>query len=209
MNGYSGTGEVSIPLAKKGHTVVGVDPSAEMVRAASAKGSSASFVSSYIEEFSTDHKFDLFVAANSIHWPDWSLMFPLLKSISKEHAKLAIVTGGDLVLEDIKEKVLNIVKNYSTTQNFKPYSIVDMLIEQGYISNANITELPVESISQSVSDYVASFHARNGFSLDRMSAEQANAFDNEIISVLARNGYGSVVTGQVRFKVTVADIQIP
>lgn len=205
----SGTGEVSIPLSQNGHTVIGVDPSAEMVRAANKKGSSANFVNSYIEDFSTDQKFDLFVAANSIHWPDWNVMFPLLKSISKEHSKLAIVTGGDLVLEEIQEQILDVVKTYSTTQNFKPYSIVDMLIEQKYISNLEINELPAEVVSQSVSEYVASFHARNGFSLERMPPEQAQAFDSEINSVLDRNGYGNEVTGNVRFKVTVADIGTP
>jgi hypothetical protein len=35
------------------------------------------------------------------------------------------------------------------------------------------------AFTQSVADYVESFHARNGFSRDRMSPEAAAAFDRE------------------------------
>ena len=131
----SGTGEVSIPLSERGHVVVGVDPSAEMVSAAESKGPAVTFVNSYIEEFASNQKFDLFVAANSIHWPDWEVMFPLLKSLSKEKTKLAIVTGGDLIVSEIQELIVETVKSFSTTKDFKPYSVVDFLREQGYISN--------------------------------------------------------------------------
>ena len=205
----SGTGEVSIPLALKGYCVTGVDPSAEMVKAARAKApaeASVDFVHSYIEQFKTEQKFDLFVAANSIHWPDWSVMFPLLNQLSNPGAKLAIVTGGDLIIEGIENQIIDIVKRYSTTKNFKPYSVIEMLSEQGYIENLNIVNLPAETLTQSTHDYILSFHARNGFSLDRMNVNQAAAFDSELEALLGDNGYGEQVTGQVKFVVTFAEI---
>ncbi|EAR10638.1 class I SAM-dependent DNA methyltransferase [Reinekea blandensis] len=205
----SGTGEVSIPLADKGHSVIGVDPSAAMVKAARAKGSTAEFVNSYIEEFSSNQRFDLLVAANSIHWPDWSVTFPLLKRLAKPHTKLAIVTGGDLVVEGIKDDILQIIQKYSTTRNFKPYSIVKLLQEQGFISNVTAIDLPGEALTQHIDEYVASFHARNGFSLERMDTDQARAFGTDIRQVLTDYGFENEVTGNVFYSVTFADIESP
>ena len=136
-------------------------------------------------------------------------MFPLLKKLAKSPTKLAIVTGGDLVIGDLQEDILKVVKTYSTTRNFKPYSIVKLLQERGYIANPKAIELPGEALSQRSDDYVASFHARNGFSLDRMTADQATAFGAGIRKVLTDNGFESEVTGQVFFEVTFADIKTP
>lgn len=205
----SGTGEVSIPLADKGHRVIGVDPSLEMVKTATAKNSSVEFVRSYLEDFTTDTHFDLFVAANSIHWLDWSVTFPLLKSMARKHSRLAIVTGGDLVVDDIQKDLVGLIKQFSSTRNFKAYSIVDMLSEQGYIGNVNEQVMPVATVEQSLNDYIASFHARNGFSLDRMGSDNARLFDQALMQTLIRSGYSENVVGTVHFKITLADILLP
>lgn len=202
----SGTGEVSIPLSLRGHSVVGVDPSKEMIRAAQLKNSNITFVNCYIEDYRSDSRFDLFVAANSIHWPDWSRLFPVLKGLSNSHTRLAIVTGGELVIDSIQPQILSIIRRYSTTQNFKPYSVVDLLKEQGYIQNTVIHRLPSVSVRQPVSEFIASFHARNGFSLDRMTKDQATDFRREMINLLNRNGFKTHVEGEVCFSVSVTDL---
>lgn len=202
----TGTGEVAIPLSELGHEVVGVDPSYEMIQAAKTKNSDVSFINSYIEEFESSKRFNLFVAANSIHWADWAIAFPVLKSVAHPGAKLAIVTGGDVAIEGLQNEILELVKTYSTTQNFKPYCVVTLLKEGGYIANPVTTNMPASAVSQQTEDYIASFHARNGFSLDRMKPHLAQAFDNELKDLLVEVGFSEQVTGQVTYSVTLADL---
>jgi 2-polyprenyl-3-methyl-5-hydroxy-6-metoxy-1,4-benzoquinol methylase len=205
----SGTGEISIPLSERGHAVVGVDPSKEMVKAAVAKGSKVNFVNSYVENFKSSKHFDLIIAANSIHWADWSRAFPLLKALSKPHTKLAIVTGGDLIVDDVQSEVIQLIQEYSTTKNFKPYSVVTMLEEADYIKDAVTQKMPTANVSQQLSDYIASFHARNGFSIERMGVDMASEFDHKLESLLRTNSYAKEVKGSVNFSVTLADIVLP
>ncbi len=205
----SGTGEISIPLSEKGHYVVGVDPSFEMTQVANDKNSNVLFVHSYIEDFISDSGFDLIVAANSIHWVDWTLAFPKFKSLAYKHTKIAIITGGDLVIAGLESDILDIIKKYSTTDNFKPYNVISMLENQRFIKNTNAYSFPVATVTQPISEYIASFHARNGFSIERMGVEKALRFDRELEAILlSRNILGSV-TGKVNFKLTLADIDIP
>jgi trans-aconitate methyltransferase len=201
-----GTGEVSIPLAELGHTVVGVDPSAAMIAAAKTKNASASFHNTYIEEFTSDLSFDLVVAANSIHWPDWSRAFPKLKSLLAPKGQIAIVTGGDLFVEAIQAELLTLIKTYSTTKNFQPYDVITMLSEHRYIVNETRYSMPPITMTQPIEDYIASFHARNGFSLDRMDRDEALAFDEAVRSLVHSAGFREVVKGDVSFTVTLAKL---
>ncbi|MFQ3232027.1 class I SAM-dependent methyltransferase [Reinekea sp.] len=202
----SGTGEISIPLSKQGHCVVGVDPSKAMVKAAVAKGSKVSFVNAYIEQFESDVTFDLIVAANSIHWADWDKTFPLLKGLSKPQTKMAIVTGGDLIVDTINSEVIQLIQAYSTTKNFKPYSVVTILEDAGHIKNTVTQTMPIVEVTQKTTEYIASYHARNGFSVERMGEKLAKEFDNKLESLLQANGFPETVTGTVTFCVTLADI---
>ncbi|MBU2865145.1 class I SAM-dependent methyltransferase [Reinekea forsetii] len=202
----TGTGEIAIPLSMLGHRVVGVDPSLEMIKAATLKHSKVKFVHSYIENFVPKSHFDLFVAANSIHWADWEKAFPVLKSVSKSHAKLAIVTGGDISLEGLQRELLDLIQSYSTTQNFKPYCVINMLDQGGFIKNVVATEMAAVTVEQNINDYIASFHARNGFSLERMGPYLAQEFDDQLRSLLAKKGFLENIRGQVTYKVTIADM---
>jgi hypothetical protein len=57
------------------------------------------------------------------------------------------------------------------------------------------------SFEQSVDDYIESFHSRNGFSRERMSPEQADAFDEEARKILLGTQSDGVMTMQVVGKV--------
>jgi len=201
-----GTGEVAIPLSLRGHSVVGVDPSAEMIKLARSKGTQVEFIHSYIEAFSYPSGFDLIVAANSIHWADWPAAFSVLASVAKPDAKLAVVTGGDLRVPPIAESVLELVKEYSTTKDFKPYCVVDMLREQGYLFNTTTERFANSPLSQKIEHYIASFHARNGFSAERMGLANAANFDHKMAQLLSVEGFVASVEGSVTYAVTLADI---
>jgi SAM-dependent methyltransferase len=201
-----GTGEISIPLSQLGHTVVGLDPSAEMIKAARLKSAHVEFVNAYVEDFSDTKPFDLIIAANSIHWADWPRAFKVLKALAHKDTRLAIVTGGDLVVGPIQEKTLALIKTYSTNTGFKSYSVVDMLVEQNYLQTPIIKKFRAKTIQQPVDHFIASFHARNGFSLDRMTPDNAKKFDAELKQILLAAGFGLNVQGQVNYSVALGAI---
>lgn len=201
-----GTGEVSKPLAALGHRVTAIDPSAPMIATAKAGSSNVRFLQSDIEHFGSEETYDLFVAANSIHWVDWPAAFANLKRMSRPHSKLAIVTGGDLQVPSIQQALMQLVRAYSTTKNFSPYNIVDMLSEQGYIENVQVTSLPVAEYQQTAEQYVGAFHGRNGFSIERMGRQGAGEFDQAIFSLLAKHGMNQQVTGEVNFAVSICEL---
>ncbi|MDN3649764.1 class I SAM-dependent methyltransferase [Reinekea marina] len=202
----TGTGEIAIPLAQLGHCVTGVDPSVEMIKAATAKNADVDFKQSYIESFESPQAFDLIVAANSIHWTDWDRAFPALRAVAKPNARFAIITGGDIAIEGLQDEILALVKAFSTTKTFKPYNVVTMLTKGGYIEAPLTTEMPVSLVEQNIDHYISSFHARNGFSLDRMVPEQAEAFDTKLRRLLIKHGFNETVKGTVSYKVTLAEL---
>ena len=75
---------------------------------------------------------------------------------------------------------------YSTNRDYQPYDLVQELVGRGLFVVHGQTEVASPPFTQPVSDYIESYHARNGFSRDRMSAEAAAAFDREARAVLDR-----------------------
>ena len=59
---------------------------------------------------------------------------------------------------------------------------------------------PIE-VRQPIAEYVESFHSRNGFSRDRMTAEQAAGFDEEVTRLVTPFAADGVVALQVTARV--------
>ena len=144
-----GTGELAIPLANMGFQVEGIDPSMAMIERAKAACAKVNWFNCYTEDFDFASRYDLIVAANSLHWMNWSVVFPRFKQALAENGTLAIVTGGDLFDYPGAEQVIELIKAYSTNQDFKPFSLVELLHEGGFIGLVEAESLPSVPFSQS------------------------------------------------------------
>jgi SAM-dependent methyltransferase len=195
-----GTGEIAIPLSERGVIVDAVDPSSAMIEKAKTFGAEANWHCCYAEDFSYEHTYDLIVTANSLHWMDWTQVFPLFKKSLTENGSLAIITGGDLTEFKGQTEVLKLVIEYSTNQDFEPFSLTDLLVNVGHLKIEKSVEMNAEPFSQSITSYIESIHARNGFSIERMGSARAEEFDKKVSDVLAK--FGDDVSGVVNSTVT-------
>jgi hypothetical protein len=104
-----------------------------------------------------------------------------------------------------RPELLPIIRHYSTNRDYQPYNTVDELTGRGLFTVLGQARTQPVDISQSVADYVESFHARNGLSRDRMQPKIAADFDaaaTEILAPYAVNGklhwqhHGSLLWGE-------------
>jgi hypothetical protein len=82
-------------------------------------------------------------------------------------------------------EVLSVIQRFSTNRAFRPYDLVSELETRGLFRPLGRQLTAPTPYTRSVADYIESFHARNGFSRDRMEPEDARAFDREVEAVVA------------------------
>jgi len=201
-----GTGEVSIPLAQAGCSVDAVDPSEGMVALGAEASSAVNWHHAYAEEFTYPQdakgKYDLIVTANSLHWMDWNIVFKKFKHALKPNGQLAVITGGEMFGLPVQNSVFDLVKTYSTNQKFEPFSLVDLITQGGYFECQVTEKTTPTDLEQTVSDYIESIHARNGFSMERMGQNKAVEFDAELRRVLLTCAQQEVIRGKVQATVS-------
>jgi trans-aconitate methyltransferase len=185
-----GTGFIARLLAAHVDRVDAVDISRRMIAMArtlpGGDYSNINWIAASIETAPLSGPYALIVSAASLHWMDWEQTLP-------RFAKL-IVPGGLLALvEEIHSpnpwdrQAVPILGRYSMNKDFAPYSMATIAaeLEQRYLfqlhGQVETTQVPFH---QSVEDYIQAFHARNGFSLDRMDPRAAAQFDAELRSIV-------------------------
>ena len=78
---------------------------------------------------------------------------------------------------------MDAIIRYSTNLKFRPYEIVHELSKRGLFIEEGRRVFGPDLFTQSVADYVESFHSRNGFSRDRMESAEAAAFDQRVVEI--------------------------
>ena len=80
---------------------------------------------------------------------------------------------------------------------YASHDLVHELTSRGRFTESGRTTTRPVAFAQSVSDYVTSFHSRNGFSRDRMTIDAAASFDDDVRALLAPHCPDDVVRGLV------------
>ena len=134
-------------------------------------------------------QYGLIVAAASLHWMDWPLALPRFA----DH----LLAGGFLaIVEETHEpnpwddEIRPVLARYSLNQDFAPYTIrtvAEELALRGLFEQCGVQETALAPFCQPVANWVASFHARNGFSRERMGQPAAAAFDDELTRIILRH----------------------
>ena len=190
-----GTGELARPLAALGHEVDAVDPSAAMIAVGRDREGgdlpNIRWVSESAEEFPYENgRYGLVVAGASIHWMDWHTVLPRMASSLCAGGFLAIVSGHEIAAPWV-ENLNSILPRYSTNRDFGRHSAVEELEVRHLFSTVGGRRTAPREHNLTVNDYVELLHARNGFSRQRMTLEQASEFDSavrELVDPFAHDG---------------------
>jgi SAM-dependent methyltransferase len=195
-----GTGFVARPLVSLVDRVDGVDFSAPMLEIARSLPNGdhphIRWIHGPIEEVELDPPYGLITAGASLHWMEWSVVMPRFRHLLVPGGVVALVGATSLGDAPWWQELLPIIQRYSTNRDFQPYDTVAELTGRGLFTVLGRTRTEPVAISQSVADYVESFHARNGLSRDRMQPEMATAFDAAATEILTPH----VVRGKLHWQ---------
>ncbi len=183
-----GRGDLARPLLAYVERVDAVDISEAMIetgmRLPGGDDPRLIWIESPVEEAPLSPPYALITAGQSLHWMEWQIVMPRFRAALTPRGYLAIVnsgttpTSGDMGLGET-------IQRYSTNRDYQPYDLVEELDRRRLFEQHGRHETKPIAYSQTVEEYVESFHARNGLSRDRMSPEAAEAFDAEMKQQIA------------------------
>lgn len=184
-----GTGAVARQLAAQVDRVDAVDFSAAMIETGRQLPNGAHpnlhWIECSMEEAPLTPPYALIVAAGSLHWMDWAVIMPRFRFVLSPNGTLAIVWQSE-VRQPWSDELLQLIRHYSTNQDFQPFNLIHELTTRGHFTR--LGEFHTEAVvhQQTIESYIESIHSRNGFSRDRMTRENAQAFDDAVTRLLAQ-----------------------
>jgi SAM-dependent methyltransferase len=196
----TGTGAIARRLVDRVDRVDALDPSSAMIAKGRQMpgGDSARlcWITAPAETATFNPPYALITAGASLHWMEWSVVLPRFREALTSNGVLAVITD---IVEDVpwKEPLGAICARHSTNRRFRPYNVVDEIEGRWLFRPLGRHRAAAIPFTQSVEDYVASFHARNGFSRDRMTPAASDAFDREASALVRPHAPGGKVTLRV------------
>lgn len=196
-----GTGDVARPLADLVERVDAVDPSAAMLEVGRSREGgdqpNIRWVCRSAEDFAYATRYSLIVTGASLHWMDWYTVMPQMAAALSGHGYLAIVGGRGIATAPWVDDLNRIIPKYSTNQDFQPYNLLDELERRQLFAKVGRKRTAPQEYSMPLEQYVELFHARNGFSRERMDAQAAAAFDAAVRELVTPFAVGNVLSFDV------------
>jgi SAM-dependent methyltransferase len=182
-----GLGEIARRLAAQTDRVDAVEPSRAMLALArtlpGGERRNIHWHCCTAEEFAYVPGYSLVIAAESLHWMDWYRVLPAIRTSLSSRGRLAVLNRR-LNTVPWWRALQPLIPLYSTNRDFQPYDLLDELARrQLFHPEGRATTTPV-LFSQSVEDYIASWHSRNGFSRERMNTSRALEFDTRVREIV-------------------------
>ncbi len=185
LNAGCGSGELSLQLAAAGHSVLGIDPSADYIRLARSNADEAgsdncSFLVSSIEEFDSATAFDCVVATDVLeHIEDDAAALARLVRLVKPDGLLLITVPAGRWLFGYHDETLGHYRRYSRGQLHRlvsPHCRVESLRYFGFslipvcylYSKVLRKPYPVGESGDSAKNPVVAFTLREMLRLDRL-----------------------------------------
>lgn len=182
-----GTGELAREMVKRGFRVDAVDPSPGMIEKgrelAGGDISGLTWILGKAEEVQLSGPYGLITTGASLHWMEWDVVLPRFGDLLSARGLLAVVDQYQLPVPWESDKS-DLCRYFSTNREWRPYDVVDELVERDLYEVLGQHKTTAIPFTQSLADYVESFHSRNGFSRDRMAGADAESFDRELASLV-------------------------
>ncbi|MDE2845838.1 MAG: class I SAM-dependent methyltransferase [Gemmatimonadota bacterium] len=184
-----GTGRIARSLVDHVASVDAVDFSREMIRVGRSldKGShpKLNWILGRVEEVELTPGYALVTAGASIHWMDWTVVFTRFREILTPVGYVAIVEGDRPFNAPWGEAERELIRQYSTNRHYQQIDLIKELVDRNHLLLAGDRRTVPVGFSQTVEDYVESFHSRESMSREHVGDENASAFDAELSRILA------------------------
>ena len=148
------------------------------------------------EEAHLHPPYGLITAGASLHWMDWDVVLPRFAQALSPGAYLALVAVRVLP-PPWEDGLQEIIPRFSTNKDYRPFDLIPELARRGLFMQQGEQYTKPVLFTQSVQDYIESFHSMNGFSRERMRSDLANAFDREVEGLVAPYASGERLELQV------------
>jgi len=190
----TGTGDLARGLVEKVKQVDAIDVSAAMIERGkqlpNGQHPHLRWILGRMEDAHLQALYGLIMGGDSLHWMDWETVFPLFHDLLHPQGYVVIIERGELPTA-WEADLRKLIVEYSLYKNFRPYNLIDELEKRHLFQVVGQeTTAPVAS-TQSIDDYVASFHSRGSLSPDAMTADAVTEFDARLRSLVephAENG---------------------
>jgi SAM-dependent methyltransferase len=133
-----------------------------------------------IEDVQLDVPYDLVVAGDSVHWFDWRVVFPRIATVLASGGHLAIVARNWFAAPELRRLFGPIYERFAANRDFRPLDPIVELERRGvFVRVGGHTTTPT-SWRPTLGEILRCHHSQNGFDLERMSEDEAAAFDDAI-----------------------------
>ena len=184
-----GPGKIARALVDHVDSVDAVDFSEEMIRVGKSLVNgdhpNLRWINGPVEEVQLYPPYDMVTAGASIHWMEWSVVFPRFKEVLSADGYLVIIDGDRPIESPWHDAELLLIHKYSTNRHHERIDLIQELVNRGHLDLIGDKWTTPVSFSQSLTDYVQSFHSRESMSMEHMGAENVRAFDAELSHVLS------------------------
>ena len=199
----SGPGKIARSLVDRVGHVDAVDFSQEMIRVGKSLANGdcpkLRWIHGRVEEVGLNPPYDMITAGSSVHWMEWSIVFPKFAEVLTTGGYLVIIDGDRPVESLWRDAELSLIRKYSTNRHYEQIDLIQGLVDRGHFELIGDRWTVPVVFSQPVADYVESFHSRQSLSKEQMGAENVKAFDTELTHVLSDFADGE---GVIRFNVS-------
>jgi len=152
------------------------------------------------EEVTSDTPYALITTGDSLHWMEWEILLPHLRTLLSPNGSLAIC-NINTVPQAWQADEVQLFHKFSTMPAFQDVDLIAELERRDLFTVRGKQETKPVPLIQTIEDYIESFHARSSLAHGRMDPAQSAAFDDAMRELLARNDANQVET-QVFARIT-------
>jgi SAM-dependent methyltransferase len=182
-----GTGFLARRLAGRVDRVDAVDVSAPMIewgrKLPGGDHPHLTWIVGTAEDAPLRPPYALITTGDSLHWMDWYVVMPRFARLLTPNGHLAIL-GVETAPPPWEEELWSLIRRYSTIPRWQAFNLVAGLEERGLFRRAGARRTEPFRFAQSLDAYVESFHGRASFSRERLTPEDAAAFDETVRAVV-------------------------
>lgn len=185
----SGTGKIARNIVEFVEKVDAVDFSEDMIREGKSlingDHSNLQWIHGEIENVKLFPPYNLVTAGASIHWMDWDIVFKRFKEVLTSDGLLVIIDGDRPTQSPWYTEENSLIRVFSTNQHYENINLIQELIDRKlfHLIGAKITR-PV-CYSQTLQDYIQSFHSRASLSKEDMGEKNVIEFDRKLAEILS------------------------